>query len=174
MPSGSPTASATGAAPQLRAERACPSLCSHYALETVGTIGTLCVELLADVNTLLDACATCTSVICCRKRRELLLGMLAGAYSRGGTRKFQRCLFCSIARRGPCGGSGTEFGCRRSLAMINTTAIAAAQGRPAADLALANSGALTRPRPCLVLSRCCRVYRRRPERNSVNGRFLRF
>ena len=67
--------------------------------------------------------------------------MLAGAYSRGGTRKFQRCLFCSIARRGPCGGTGTEFGCRRSLAMVNTKAIAEAQGRPAADLALANSGA---------------------------------
>ena len=67
--------------------------------------------------------------------------MLAGAYSRGGTRKFQRCLFCSIARRGPCGGTGTEFGCRRSLAMINTPAIAAAQGQAAADMALANSGA---------------------------------
>lgn len=74
--------------------------------------------------------------------------MLAGAYSRGGTRKFQRCLFCSIARRGPCGGTGTEFGCRRSLAMIDTTAIAEAQGRPAADLALANSGALPSCRPC--------------------------
>lgn len=67
--------------------------------------------------------------------------MLAGAYSRGGTRKFQRCLFCSIARRGPCGGTGTEFGCRRSLAMINTPAIAAGQGQAASDLALANSGA---------------------------------
>ena len=67
--------------------------------------------------------------------------MLAGAYSRGGTRKFQRCLFCSIARRGPCGGTGTEFGCRRSLAMINTAAIALAQGQAASDLALANSGA---------------------------------
>ena len=74
--------------------------------------------------------------------RELLMGMLAGAYSRGGTRKFQRCLFCSIARRGPCGGSGTEFGCRRSLVMLDTQTIEATSGAPAAALALRNSGAL--------------------------------
>ena len=68
--------------------------------------------------------------------------MLAGAYSRGGTRKFQRCLFCSIARRGPCGGDGTEFGCRRSLVVLDTPAIEVAKGAEASALALRNSGAL--------------------------------
>lgn len=69
--------------------------------------------------------------------------MLAGAYSRGGTRKFQRCLFCSIARRGPCGGEGTEFGCRRSLAMLDTPSILASGGAEASSLALRNSGVLS-------------------------------
>ena len=70
------------------------------------------------------------------------MGLIAGAYSRGGTRKFQRCLFCSIARRGPCGGEGTEFGCRRSLVMLDTPAIEQARGAEAAAQALRNSGEL--------------------------------
>ncbi len=72
-PSGLLTASATGAASQSRAERACSLLCSHCATYC-GYHRHALSRAPRCRDTLLDACATCTSGFCCCKSQGAAAG----------------------------------------------------------------------------------------------------